>query len=136
MIPSDGSSSSSSFGRAISACSDREHLLLAAGHRPGLLALALLEPGEKVVDAIEVLSDLGAAPPVRAEVQVLPYGHPREARRPLGASAIPRMGIFGCVKTRVMSSLANVIVPELAGVSLEMERRGEGLALLCSTRSA
>ena len=54
--PIDGSSSSSSRGRAISARPDREHLLLAAGHRAGDLAGALLEPREQRVDPVEVLA--------------------------------------------------------------------------------
>src|SRR5690348_15272216 len=63
---------------------DREHLLLAAGHRAGHLALTFLEPGEKVVDAIKVLGDFRAASPVSAQVKVLPHGHSREAVAPLG----------------------------------------------------
>ena len=37
---------------------DRAHLLLAAGHRAGLLARALLQPREELEDAVEVLADL------------------------------------------------------------------------------
>ena len=36
---------------------DREHLLLAAGQRPALLLLALLQAREERVDAVEVLAD-------------------------------------------------------------------------------
>src|SRR6202040_3168080 len=58
---------------------DREHLLLAAGHRPRLLSLAFLEPGEQGEDALEVLSDLRPPAQVRPEVEVLAHGHAREA---------------------------------------------------------
>ena len=77
--PIDGSSSSSSFGRAISAAADREHLLLAAGERPRLLALALGEAREEVEDAVEILVDVAALLAlVGAHLEVLEHGHPRE----------------------------------------------------------
>ena len=58
---------------------DREHLLLAAGHRARLLVLALLQAREQVEDALEVLADPVVAAAVGAHVEVLADGHPREA---------------------------------------------------------
>ena len=51
-MPIDGSSSSSSFGSRHQRAADREHLLLAAGHRARLLLLALLQPREQLEDAV------------------------------------------------------------------------------------
>jgi len=56
-MPIDGSSSSRSRGRASSA-----HLLLAARHRPRLLALPFLEAGKQREDLLEVGRDLRAPP--------------------------------------------------------------------------
>src|SRR6185295_17104966 len=64
---------------------DRGHLLLAARHRAGALALALGEPREEAVDAVEVLADLltiGALE--RAHLQVLDHRHAGEQPPALG----------------------------------------------------
>ena len=66
--PSEGSSSSSSFGAGHQRAADREHLLLAAGHRPRLLALALLEAREQLEDAVDVVADRGVAAQVKAPI--------------------------------------------------------------------
>src|SRR5262249_57232849 len=58
-------------------------LLLAPGHHPGLLALALLEPGEERVDPLEVAAGVIAAA-VGAEVEVLADRHPLEHVPSLG----------------------------------------------------
>src|SRR3712207_8833833 len=59
--------------------SDREHLLLAAGHRAGLLALALGEAREERVDALHVLAHRGAVRALeRAHLEVLDDRHARE----------------------------------------------------------
>ena len=65
---------------------DRAHLLLAARERAGLLRLALLEPREQAVRAIEVLGDaVGVRALVGAELEVLAHGHAREQAPALGA---------------------------------------------------
>src|ERR671925_1221277 len=51
---------------------EREHLLLAAAERAGLLVAALLEPGEIAEHARDVVLRR-AAPCVRAEAEVLPH---------------------------------------------------------------
>src|SRR5919112_102757 len=64
---------------------DREHLLLAAAHRPGLLRAALLEAREVPEAALDVLGDRAAvAARVRADTQVLLDGQRRERPAPLG----------------------------------------------------
>ena len=88
--PSDGSSSSSSRGRAISARPIDEHLALAAGERAGRLAArARASAREQLVDLARARA-LGVAPPQPAEAQVLldgqlgdhaaALGHVRHAR--------------------------------------------------------
>src|SRR5262249_43918780 len=62
----------------------REHLLLAAGHGPALLLLALLEAREQRVDAIDVLADrLRVLAREGAHLEVLQHGHAREDAAPL-----------------------------------------------------
>ena len=71
--PIDGSSSSSTFGRAISARAHRQHLLLAAGHRAGQLVAALLqarEDAEHTCSMSAAISGLVVAD-VGAHLQVL-----------------------------------------------------------------
>ena len=55
-MPIEGSSSISSRGPGHQRAADREHLLLAAGHRPRLLPLALLQAREQLEHALEVLA--------------------------------------------------------------------------------
>ena len=62
---------------------EREHLLLAAAERAGLLVAPLLDPREVRLDAREVVLDR-AAPRVRAEPQVLPDGELGERAAALG----------------------------------------------------
>src|SRR5581483_5444701 len=62
---------------------EREHLLLAAGQRSGLLVAASLEPREELADALEVRLQR-AAPHVCAEAQVLPDRELRERPAPFG----------------------------------------------------
>src|SRR4051812_25671926 len=82
-MPIDGSSSSSSFGFAISArpiasiCCSPPDIVPA-------LALALLEPREQLVDALAVGAHAVVTAQVRAQVEVLAHGHAREAVAPLG----------------------------------------------------
>src|SRR5436190_2515561 len=57
---------------------DSEHLLLAARHRARLLLLALLQPREQVVDAVQIRIDVVVAQ-IRPELEVLAHGHAREA---------------------------------------------------------
>ena len=52
--PNDGSSSSRSFGLSMSARTDREHLLLAAGQRAGLLRATFAQAREIVVHTLEI----------------------------------------------------------------------------------
>src|SRR4051812_45999708 len=64
---------------------DREHLLLAAGHRPALLALALLQAREQRVHAVQVLADALRVPArERAHLEVLEDRHAREDPPALG----------------------------------------------------
>ena len=56
--PSDGSSSSRSFGLRHQRAPDRAHLLLAAGHRPGLLRAPLLEAREEREHALHVVREV------------------------------------------------------------------------------
>jgi len=77
--PSEGSSSSSSLGRAIQGAGDRAHLLLTPGHRPGLLGAALVQPREEAEDALHVLADTGLVVPLeRPHLEVLGHRHARE----------------------------------------------------------
>ena len=62
----------------------REHLLLAAGERPGLLAPALLEAGKEREAVREVVLEGDVAAAVRAEDQVLLHAHAAEHLAPLG----------------------------------------------------
>src|SRR4051794_24811160 len=72
---------------------DREHLLLAARHRPALLALALLQAREQGVHAVEVLADaLRVAARERAHLEVLEHGHAREDPPALGRLRDPDLG--------------------------------------------
>src|SRR3954451_18865009 len=66
---------------------DGQHLLLAAGHRPGRLRRPLLQPREQRVDPVEVLGGgrLAVLARVRAHLQVLQHGHPREDAPSLGS---------------------------------------------------
>ena len=70
--PNDGSSSSISRGAQHQRARHREHLLLAAGERAGLLAAPLVEAREVAVHALEVRVDRAAVlARVGAEPQVL-----------------------------------------------------------------
>ena len=65
--------------------SDGEHLLLAAGHRPGLLGDALPQPREQLEHPLLVLGDVRLVlAQERAEVEVLGDGHAREDPPALG----------------------------------------------------
>ena len=58
---------------------DRAHLLLAAGHRPRLLRLALGQAGEEREHAVEVLLQAGLGLALEgAHLEVLEHRHPRE----------------------------------------------------------
>ncbi len=89
--PIDGSSMSRSFGRAISALPHRDHLLLAARERPRELLPALREQREELVDAVEVLPEIGARAQVRAHLEVLEHGHGPEQPAVLGDDREPAL---------------------------------------------
>ena len=83
--PIEGSSSSSSFGWRHQRAPDRAHLLLAAGHRPRLLGLALGEAREEREDAVDVLLHPRLVLALEgAHLEVLEHGHPREELAALG----------------------------------------------------
>src|SRR6266851_8910621 len=66
---------------------DRQHLLLAAGERAGVLTCALAQSREQRVDPFDVLVDLARrrlAADERAHRQVLPHRHPAEDPARLG----------------------------------------------------
>ena len=69
--PSEGSSSNSRRGRAISARPIASHLLLAARKQAGLLALALAQAREPVVHLLDVARDFRVLPGEGAHAQVL-----------------------------------------------------------------
>ena len=71
-----------------------EHLLLAAGHRPGELDAPLAEPGEAGVGQLLDLVEVGGAGE-GDHPQVLPHGEVREDATPLGdrAHADPGQGV-------------------------------------------
>src|SRR4051794_14174523 len=72
---------------------DREHLLLAAGHRAALLTLALLEAREQRVHAVEVLADAGGiAAREGAHLEVLEDAHAREDAPSLRRLGDPDLG--------------------------------------------
>ena len=63
---------------------DRQHLLLAAGQRAGLLVAALPEAREMAVDPLDIGGDAGAvAPGHRAELQILLDGDAQKRAAPL-----------------------------------------------------
>ena len=73
------------LGRRHHRPADRHHLLLAAAHRPRLLAEALLESREKVNDEFEVsLLGVAGAAGVGAEHEVLAHGQLAEDAAALG----------------------------------------------------
>src|SRR5581483_12042892 len=64
---------------------DRAHLLLAAGHRPRLLAAPFGEAGEELEHAIHVLADGRAVAALkRTHLEVLRDRHARKELAPLG----------------------------------------------------
>ena len=96
--PSDGSSSSTSFGSRHQRARDREHLLLAAAHAPGELAAgARRAAGTRVYQRSMSAATSRSRRGVRAEPQVLVDGevgdrapalrNVRDARRPRSAPA-------------------------------------------------
>ena len=100
--PNDGSSSSSSSGRSISARADRQHLLLAAGERAGLLAPPLRQARKVANTSLDVAR---RRRPCRAARARPGAGSPRPTRsvkvpRPSGTCATPR---------RTMSSVARAV---------------------------
>ena len=76
--------SASSFGRGHHRAPDRAHLLLAAGHRPGFLSLALCEARKSVntCSMSSLIPDLSLRP--RPHLEVLDDGHAREELSALG----------------------------------------------------
>ena len=119
--PSDGSSSSTSLGRAISARGDREHLLLAAAHAARLLRRGARSRRGNVAYQRSMSASISrSAAPVRADAQVLvdgevddraaALGHVRDARGRdlLGAPAEDRRG------RRTRRGPAASIIPESA----------------------
>ena len=69
---------------------DREHLLLAAGHRARLLAARAPSAGGTASNTRSRSSAIsGAAAAVGAEIEVLAHGHPREAVAALGRERDP-----------------------------------------------
>src|SRR4029450_9487360 len=64
---------------------DRDHLLLPTGERPRLLALALREPREERIDALEVLLDPRTVTALKgAHLHVLEHGHAGKEPASLG----------------------------------------------------
>ena len=84
-MPSDGSSSSSSRGLAISARPIASICCSPPDMVPAFCVDPLLQPREQREDPLHVRGDrCGVPPPVGAEVKVLPHGHPGEAAPALG----------------------------------------------------
>ena len=82
--PSDGSSSSSSLGLAMSPRADGQHLLLAARQGAAQLLLALLQAREEGEDPLDVpLPVRAGALDEGAHPEVLEDGHLREDLAPL-----------------------------------------------------
>ena len=82
--PSDGSSSISSRGRAISARASGEHLLLAARQRPRLLVARARDPREPLARSGRCPRGARGRAGVRAEPEVLGHGQLGERAPPLG----------------------------------------------------
>ena len=83
--PRVGSSSSSSSGLAIRPLSERQHLLLAAGHPAREVAPLLVQNGEELHDRVHAAAHLGPVPEVRAShLEVLLDGEVREQPSALG----------------------------------------------------
>ena len=86
--PNDGSSSSSSLGAEHQRAADRQHLLLAARQRAGLLVAALAEPRKARVHLFHVGADaVLVAPHVCAQAQVF-----IDRQRGEGAAAVGHVG--------------------------------------------
>ena len=75
---------SRSFGLRHQRSPHRDHLLLAAGERPGELLPTLGEQRKDRVDALEVLSEVRARSQVGAHLEVLEHGHRAEQPAVLG----------------------------------------------------
>ena len=89
--PSDGSSSSSTSGRAIERAGDRELLLLAARERPGVALRELADHREQARDPGEVVGDAVArrAAPTRPSRRFSSTVSEAKMWRPSGTSATP-----------------------------------------------
>ena len=91
--PIDGSSSSTSRGRAIRARPMASICCSPPDMRAGRLVDPLLQPREQLEDALEVLPvgrGLAVVADVGAHVEVLAHGHAREAAAALGRLADAR----------------------------------------------
>src|SRR5262249_14994906 len=101
---------------------ERKHLLLAAGERPGLLCLALLEPREVLEDALRVFLDAAPAG-VCAQAQVLPDRQLAERSAPLrhvrDADTRGRVGA-----PRQLAALEDHVAVATHGARHRPERRG------------
>ena len=102
---------------------ERQHLLLAAGQRAGLLVHALAQDREEVVDALAVLGDAGAVAHARrrrAAGSPPRSGEPK-TRRPSGQWATPSRTMRDG-GSRSMRSPAKRIAPARGRISPEMVR--------------
>jgi hypothetical protein len=95
---------------------DRAHLLLAAGHRPRLLRLALGETREQREDTVEILSQAALVLALEgAHLQVLEHRHTREelpALRRLGDAAgddVVRLRVRDVVAAEADAPAARVV---------------------------
>ena len=123
-MPIDGSSSSSSFGSRHQRAADREHLLLAAGHRARLLRLALLAgAGTARRRARGRRRCSRVAAQVGAELEVLAHGHAREAAAgPRATARCPSRTISCGGVLRDLLARRSGSSPSRGGVRPEIER--------------
>ena len=112
--PSDGSSSSSSRGCAISARGDRHHLLLTAGERAGGHVEAPRERREELADALERILPLAPrGADEAADLQVLAHRHAREQSAAFGDDRDPGAD-EACGGSRARSTPSKVSEPDLS----------------------
>ena len=133
--PSDGSSSSSSFGSRHQRAADREHLLLAAGQQPGALLRGAPQAREELEDAL-ARRGLRCAPPrpnaparrfsstVRSREDPPALGHLRRCRRARSSAgshaAMPRAGERRSMPPSTVPPLERAACPEIARSSVDL----------------